>query len=145
MVSCTGFTACRNCAAALNFKVWLLKSVTTVKWKLWLCGTIGTHQCRCAVWVCVWNLCIISCNPYVPLFPTRSIPQTQRFKVWWFLSPAVGGERLLDSVVLRELHPVPLHAKSQGRAGPAGGSDGSHWGGGGQFSWGNPAHPQGRW
>lgn len=61
------------------------------------------------------------------------------------LSPAVGGERLLHSVVLRELHPVPLHAESQGRARPAGGFDGSHWGGGGQFCWGEPANPQGQW
>lgn len=51
------------------------------------------------------------------------------------LSSSVAGERLLHTVVLWELHPVSLHEKSPGCQGPAGGSNGSHWGGGGQLRW----------
>ncbi|XP_060937296.1 uncharacterized protein LOC133014153 isoform X1 [Limanda limanda] len=55
----------------------------------------------------------------------------------------VDGERLLHTVVLRELYPVPLHETSPGRKGAAGGSDGSHRGGGGLLPGRQCAHSQG--
>lgn len=56
----------------------------------------------------------------------------------------MGGKRLFDSVVLRELHPVPLDEKSSRRPGTAGGIDGQDWGGTVQCQRWQHAHPQGQ-
>lgn len=42
---------------------------------------------------------------------------------------SVGGEWLLNAVVLWEFHPVPLHETSTRCARAAGRADGAHWGG----------------
>lgn len=65
------------------------------------------------------------------------------FFFFMWLSALVGGERLLNTVVLRELHPVPLHETSAGRTWPIGGPHGAHRGGDGQLAGWSHAHSQG--